>query len=184
MEIPFLFDFDKSALKDSEPKPDLNDYDSFKKYWNKLLKNAPLKSTDKNDFITMLNIIYEDQYLSHFKEEYNYSESDEYVMTDDEYLKEYGCKGDLDVKDVKNLEKQKYVSFSIENLKEGLMSKEYPFIERKKVSYELCGREKRYFYGRYLIFDPVNNFCSFYPLNNIFDNYIYGLKKDQARSYK
>ena len=101
-EIPHLFNFTKSMLKDPEPKPDLNDYDAFNEYWNKLLENATFNSTDKYDFITMLNIMYEDQYLSHFKEEYNYSEHDDYEMTEDEYLKEFGSKGDLNAEDVEN----------------------------------------------------------------------------------
>ena len=177
-EIPFLFDFYKFDRKDPEPKPDLNNYVNFYSYWHKLLKNAPLKSTDKNDFIIMLNIMYEDQYLSHFKKE-SYSEENDYKMIDDEY----GNKGDLDVKDFENLKKQDY-KYSIENLfKSYLMSEEYPFIQRKKVIYEICEREKN-LYRRYLIYDPVNNFCSFYTFEDIFDNYIYGLKKDQGKSYK
>ena len=140
MEIPYLFNFYKCVRKDPEPKPDLNDYVSFSNYWQKLLENAPLKSTDKNDFITMLNIMYEDQYLSHFKEKNNYSEEDDYKMIDYEY-----GKGDLDVKDVENLKKQDYKD-SIENLfKSYLMSEEYPFIQRKKVIYEICGIEKKKF---------------------------------------
>ena len=175
MEIPYLFDFTKFAMKDPEPKPDLINYDTFRDYWYKLLENAPLYSTDKYDFITMLNIMYEDQYLSNFKEKNNYSEDDDYIMTDEEYLKEYKSKGDLDVKDVENLEKEYFCKGSF--FKQNLMSEEYPFIERKKVIYEICEREKD-LYRRYIIYDPVNNFCSFYTFENIFDNYIYGLKKD------
>ena len=131
MEIPYLFDFIKCARKDPEPKPDLINYDTFRDYWYKLLENAPLYSTDKYDFITMLNIMYEDQYLSYFKEE-DYSEEDDYIMTDEEYLKEYGSKGDIDVKDVENLKKEEdFCTGSF--FKENLMSEEYPFIERKKV---------------------------------------------------
>ena len=181
MEIPYLFDFTKCARKDPEPKPDLINYDTFRDYWYKLLENAPLYSTDKYDFITMLNIMYEDQYLSNFKEKNNYSEEDDYIMTDEEYLKEYGSKGDLDVKDVENLEKEDFCKGSF--FKQNLMSEEYPFIERKKVIYEICEREKN-LCRRYLIYDPVNNFCSFCTFENIFDNYIYGLKKDQGQSCK
>ena len=173
MEIPYLFDFTKCARKDPEPKPDLINYDTFRDYWYKLLENAPLYSTDKYDFITMLNIMYEDQYLSNFKEKNNYSE-DDYIMTEEEYLKEYKSKGDLDVKDVENLEKEYFCKGSF--FKQNLMTEEYPFIERKKVIYEICEREKD-LYRRYIIYDPVNNFCSFYTFENIFDNYIYGLKK-------
>ena len=195
IEIPFLFDFEKSMLKDTEPKPDLNDLDNFDKYWNKLVKKAPLKSVDKNDFITMLNIMYEDQFLNHFKEKLNYSEIDDYLMTEDEYLKSHnGFKGEIDAKDVKNfeniknerfrknfedlginIENFKNIGFGIGNLKEGLMGKEYPFIETKNVIYKLCGRESDS-YREYLIYDPVNNFCSFYPNEKILDNYIYGKK--------
>ena len=181
MEIPYLFDFTKFAMKDPEPKPDLINFDTFRDYWHKLLENAPLYSTDKYDFITMLNIMYEDQYLSNFKEKNNYSEEDDYIMTDEEYLKEYGNKGDLDVKDVENLEKEYFCKGSF--FKQNLMSEEYPFIERKKVIYEICERKKD-ISRRYLIYDPVNNFCSFYTFENIFDNYIYGLKKDQGQSCK
>ena len=184
MEIPYLFDFTKCARKDPEPKPDLINYETFRDYWYKLLENAPLYSTDKYDFITMLNIMYEDQYLSNFKEKNNYSEDDDYIMTDEEYLKEYKTKGDLDVKDVENLEKEYFCKGSLSKLffkkessfKQNLMSEEYPFIERKKVIYEICEREKD-LSRRYIIYDPVNNFCSFYTFENIFDNYIYGLKK-------
>ena len=56
------------------------------------------------------------------------------------------------------------------------MEEEYFFIERKEVIYEICDREKDS-YRRYIIYDPVNNFCSFYTFEDIFDNYIYGLKK-------
>ena len=197
MEIPFLFDFEKSLINDTEPKPDLNDFDNFEKYWDKLLKKAPLKSVDKNDFITMLNIMYEDQYLDHFKEQLNYSEIDDYLMTEDEYLKSHnGDKGEIDAKDVKNFEKIKRernrknfedlglnfedfenidFGFGYRSLKQGLMEKEYPFIETKNVIYKLCGRESDS-YREYLIFDPVNNFCSFYPNEEILDNYIYGKK--------
>ena len=52
----------------------------------------------------MLNIMYEDQYLSYFKQRENYSEQDYYEMDYDEYLDEFGNNGDLDVKDVKDLE--------------------------------------------------------------------------------
>ena len=184
MEIPFLFDFTKFAGKDPEPKPDLINFDTFRDYWYKLLENAPLYSTDKYDFITMLNIMYEDQYLSNFKEKNNYSEEDDYIMTDEEYLKEYGSKGDLDAKDVENLEKEEKEEedfligsfLKVGSFKQNLMSEEYPFIERKKGIYEICEREKD-MSRRYLIYDPVNNFCSFYTFENIFDNYIYGLKK-------
>ena len=174
-EIPLLFNFTKSMLKDPEPKPDLNDYDAFNDYWNKLLENVPLKSTDKYDFITMLNIMYEDQYLTHFKEEYNYSEHDDYKMTEEEYLKEFGSKGDLNAEDVENLKREQNYEISVvedNSLKEIFMSEEYPFIERKKVIYELCDREAKCFYRRYLIYDPLNNFCSFYPSKDIFDKYI------------
>ena len=88
---------------------------------------------------------------------------------------------------LKTLKKKKMKkSFNIEVglLKEILMMEEYPFIQRKKVIYELCGREQKYFYRRYLIYDPINNFCSFYQPEDIFDNYIYGLKKDQGKSCK
>ena len=181
MEIPFLFDFNKCDRKDPEPKPELINYETFRDYWYKLLENAPLYSTDKYDFVTMLNIMYEDQYLSNFKEKNNYSEDDDYIMTDEEYLKEYGSKGDLDVKEIENLEKEYFCKGSF--FKQILMSEEYPFIERKKVIYEICEREKD-LNRRYLIYDPVNNFCSFYRFENIFDNYIYGLKKDQGQSCK
>ena len=171
MEIPYLFDFTKCARKDPEPKPDLINYDTFRDYWYKLLENAPLYSTDKYDFITMLNIMYEDQYLSNFKEKNNYSEDDDYIMTDEEYLKEYKSKGDLDVKDVENLEKEYFGKESFKEeyffkhnfFKQNLMSEEYPFIERKKVIYEICEREKD-LNRRYIIYDPVNNFCSFIHL--------------------
>ena len=174
-------------LKDPEPKPDLNNLGTFNDYLEKQINKAPLKSTDKYDFITMLNIMYEDQYLSYFKKEC-YSESDDeyYSESDDEY----GSKGELDVEDIKKKEKEKdeecffnHVNF----LKEILMKEEYPFIQRKKVIYKLCEREAKYFYRRYLIYDPLNNFCSFYPnedIFDIFDNYIYGLKKDKGKSYK
>ena len=194
MEIPFLFDFEKSLINDTEPKPDLNDLDNFEKYWDKLVKKAPLKSVDKNDFITMLNIMYEDQYLDNFKEKNNYLEEDDYLMSEDEYLKLHnGNKGEIDVKDVENFEEIKRernrkkfedLGFNFENidfgfgnrsLKQGLMEKEYPFIETKNVIYKLCGRESDS-YREYLIFDPVNNFCSFYPNEKILDNYIYGKK--------
>ena len=189
MEIPYLFDFTKFAMKDPEPKPDLDNFDTFRDYWQKLLENAPLYYTDKYDFITMLNIMYEDQYLSKFKEKNYYSEEDDYIMTDEEYLEEYDSKGDLDVKDVENLKKEKEEDFfrgifrKVRSFKESLMEEEYYFIERKKVIYEICEREKD-LYRRYLIYDPVNNFCSFYTFQNIFDNYIYGLKKDQGESCK
>ena len=183
MEIPYLFDFTKCAEKDLEPKPDLINYFTFRDYWYKLLENAPLYSTDKYDFISMLNIMYEDQYLSNFKEKDNYLEEDDYIMTDEEYLKEYGNKGDLDVKDVENYEnfqqekKLKQEVFPTRySFKQNLMEEEYYFIERKKVIYEICDREKD-LYRRYLIYDPVNNFCFFYTFKDIFDNYIYGLKK-------
>ena len=197
MEIPFLFDFKKSLINDTEPKPDLNDLDNFEKYWDKLVKKAPLKSVDKNDFITMLNIMYEDQYLDNFKEKNNYLEIDDYLMSEDEYLKSHnGYKGEIDAKDVKNFEKIKRernrknfedlglniedfenidFGFGARSLKQGLMEKEYPFIETKNVIYKLCGRESDS-YREYLIFDPVNNFCSFYPYEEILDNYIYGKK--------
>ena len=32
--------------------------------------------------------------------------------------------------------------------------------------------KKKHFYRRYLIYDPLNNFCSFYTPEYIFDNYI------------
>ena len=179
MEIPYLFDFTKCARKDPEPKPDLINYDTFRDYWYKLLENAPLYSTDKYDFITMLNIMYEDQYLSYFKEE-DYSEEDDYIMTDEEYLKEYGSKGDIDVKDVENLKKEEEDFCNGSFFKKNLMSEEYPFIERKKVIYELCERNERSFYRRYLIYDPINNFFRFYQLRDDFDN-IYGLKKIKVK---
>ena len=50
--------------------------------------------------------MYEDQYLSHFKKE-SYSEGDDYIMTDEEYLKEYGSKRDLDVEDIKKKKDEK-----------------------------------------------------------------------------
>ena len=190
MEIPFLFDFEKFMLKDTELKPNLNNFDNFRKYWDKLVKKAPLKSVDKKDFITMLNIMYEDQYLDNFKEKNNYSEINDYLKLHN------GNKGEIDVKDVKNFEnikrernRKKFEDLGLNikdlenidfgfgrgNLKEGLMEKEYPFIERKNVIYKLCGRE-RYSYREYLIYDPVNNFCSFYPNEENLDNYIYGKK--------
>ena len=183
-EIPYLFNFTKSMFKHPEPKPDLNDYVTFNDYWEKLLENAPLYSTDKNDFIKMLNIMYEDQYLSHFKEKYNYSERDDYAETEDKYLKEFGSNGDLNAEDVEKLKReQNYEIYVVKDnsLKEIFMSEEYPFIKRKKVIYELCERKKKHFYRRYLIYDPLNNFCSFYISKDIFDNYIYGLKKDQGK---
>ena len=184
MEIPYLFDFTKFAMKDPEPKQDLINFDTFSDYWYKLLENAPLYSTDKYDFITMLNIMYEDQYLSNFKEKNNYSEEDDYIMTEEEYLKEYKSKGDLDVKDVENLEKEYFGKESLSKLffkressfKQNLMEEEYPFIERKEVIYEICERNTD-LSRRYIIYDPVNNFRSFYTFENIFDDNIYGLKK-------
>ena len=183
MEIPFLLDFNKCAMKDSGPKPDLVNFVIFRDYWRKLLENVPLYSTDKYDFIAMLNIMYEDQYLSKFKEKDNYSEEDDYTMTDEEY----GNKGDLDVKDVENLEKEEKEKeeeedfltgsfLNVSSFKQNLMEEEYPFIERKKVIYEICERKKD-IRRRYLIYDPVNNFCSFFTFEDIFDTYIYGLKK-------
>ena len=188
MEIPYLFDFTKFASKDPEPQPDLENFDTFSDYWCKLLENAPLYSTDKYDFITMLNIMYEDQYLSNFKQKNKYSEEDDYKLTKEEYLKKYGSKGDLDVKDVENFEnfqREKELKQEVSigdffpkrnSYKQNLMEEEYPFIEGKKVIYEICDREKDS-YRRYLIYDPVNNFCSFYTFEDNFDNYIYGLKK-------
>ena len=67
-DIPFLFDFNKFLKYDKDSDLDLHDYDSFSKIYQKTLKNAPLFSVDKNDFILMLNIMYEDQYLSYFKQ--------------------------------------------------------------------------------------------------------------------
>ena len=105
-DIPFLFDFNKFFKYDKyrDSDLDLNDYDSFSKIYQKTLKNAPLFSVDKDDFILMLNIMYEDQYLSYFKQKGNYSEREYYEMDYDEYLDEFGDNGDLDVKDVKDIE--------------------------------------------------------------------------------
>ena len=182
MEIPFIFNFFKSARNDSTPKPDSNDYDSFRDYYEKILNNTPPVLLDKYDFIEMLNIMYEDQYLSRFMEEY---------VEDEIYknLEKNSSEGYIDVEDVENLikkekEKEKFSFFNGGFLKQTLMSKEYPFIETKKVIYEICDRDKGYFYRRYLIYDPINNFCSFYPFEDDFDYYIYGLKKDQRRMFK
>ena len=230
MEIPFIFNFIKSARNDSESKLDSN------YYYEKILNNAPLISFDKYDFIKMLNVMYEDQYLSHFKQKGNYYEREDYEMDNDKYMDEFGDNGDLDVKDVKDIEeylssensiynvdkeslvddrrllnrgdkisfddyinensnrkkthlnpKIKYVNKNCNrftSFKENLMSKEYPFIKTKKVVYEICERSNGDFYRRYIIYDPVNSFCSFYSYNDIFDNDIYGLKKDQRRMFK
>ena len=86
-EIPLIFDFIKFSKVDRHPDLDLNDYDSFCKHWEKTIKNAPLYSIDKYDFSIMLNIMYEDQYLSYFKKEEDYSESDHYEIGDEKYLK-------------------------------------------------------------------------------------------------
>ena len=78
MEIPFLFDIRKN-LKDE------SFFISFSKIEE--IKNFPLYFTDKYDFIAMLNIMYEDKYLSYFKSE-----------TNGDYPEEI----DLDAKDVKD----------------------------------------------------------------------------------
>ena len=172
MEIPFLFVYKKFAEKYPPTESDTIDFDSFNDYWNKLVENAFPYSTDKQDFITMLNIMYEDQYLSNFKEKNN--EPD---------------KGYLDVEDVENYEKnqeekkKEFCFFDLfkirKSLKENLMYEEYYFIETQKVIYELCEREKDS-YRSYIVYDPVNNFCSsFYLFEDILDNYIYGLKKEK-----
>ena len=69
-----------------------------------IIEKAPFFSLDKEDFIIMLNIMYEDQYLTYFKQKYNYKERDYYKMGDEEYLNKNGDNGYLDVKDVKVLE--------------------------------------------------------------------------------
>ena len=81
-DIPFLFDFNKflKYYKDRDSDLDLNDFGSFSKLYQKTLKNAPLFSVDKEDFILMLNIMYEDQYLSYFKQKGKYSERNYYEM--------------------------------------------------------------------------------------------------------
>ena len=59
--------------------------------------------------------------------------------------------------------------------KEEFMSEEYSFIKRLSVIYEICNRDKYYFYRRFIIFDPINK-NYFIPDNNYdINDYIYAL---------
>ena len=201
-EIPFLFDYVKNLeVDDKHPDSYFYDYNSFKKFKENTLKNAPLCSTDKYDFMAMLNIMYEDQYLSYFKEE-NYLEHKHYEMGDDKYLEKFGHNGDLDVKDIKDIEEfgrngdlvvkdfkgigelglnvdldfLSFVNcFKKISIKENLMTEEYPFIKRLSVIYELCDRDKHDFYRRFIIFDPINKNFFLIDGNYGVDEYFFAL---------
>ena len=135
-EIQYLFKYKKFESNDKE---------EFKK----IFEDSPKTSYNKEDFIKMLNIMYEDQYFDDFihvfygyQECYDYYEKDykekylEKFTKIREYFKDYGSYEDY------------YDMFK--------MSSGFDYIETKNVVYGLEDWEDINSYRRIIIFDPIN----------------------------
>ena len=177
-------------MKNKEYYESLN----LNKYYSRenLVAKVPLFSLDKKDFIIMLNIMYEDQYLTHFVQKENYREEEHYEMGDEEYLNKFCNNGYLDVKDVKYLEeypeeeymknffrdkdgnfsyKVYYLNYEIfDSFKDFLMSERYPFIETLDVIYEISSRNTEKYYRKFIVFDTINKNYIIPKLDNFLDN--------------
>ena len=158
-EIPFLFKRENFKIREGEK------YDYYEDL-KQSIEDSPETSYNKKDFIKMLNIMYEDQYLDDFKNiYYDYQECYDYYKKDykEKYLEKFLERRE-DFKDYEpydsynpndiyfNMFKKDFLS-----LKHYKMSSRFDYIRTKNVVYGLEDWEDINSYRRIIIFDPINN---------------------------
>ena len=171
-EIPYLFKYENFKSNDDD-----EEYDYYRDL-KQSIEDSPETSYNKKDFIKMLNIMYEDQYLDDFNHPfYSYQECYDYYQKDykEKYLeefteirsdfKDYG--GDEDYYDM--------IGGDYSSLKDYKMSSRFGYIETKNVVYGLEDWEDINSYRRIIIFDPINN-NYFVPIDEQIDE-LYCIRK-------
>ena len=170
-EIPFLFKRENLKRRVGE------NYDYYEDL-KQSIEDSPETSYNKKDFIKMLNIMYEDQYLVDFTYEfYEYEECYDFYEKDykKKYLEEY-IERNEDYKDYGgyddyfNMFEKDFLS-----LKDYKMSSRFMYIETKNVVYELEDWADIKSYRRIIIFDPINN-NYIVPIDKQIDN-LYCIRK-------
>ena len=147
-EIPYLFKYENFKSNDEK-------YDFFEDL-KQSIEDSPETSYNEKDFIKMLNIMYEDQYLVDFTYKfYDYEESYDFYENDykTKYLEEYLDRDDsYDNHFYFNMFEKDFLS-----LKHYKMSSRFNYIETKNVVYVLEDWEDINSCRSIIIFDPIND---------------------------
>ena len=145
-EIPFLY---KKKYLDLVEEDESFEDDYLEKHL-KSIELAPICDYDKNVFIRMLNIMYEDTYLSDFTKKY-YCQYNEYKDLYDFKNKynDYDQYPEID----DNMDDE---DCEIQTTKHRNLYTKFKSIETKNVVYELNNWKEESHYRMFIVYDPIN----------------------------